>query len=319
MNNITIKQAADFLKSCGDSYILIHQSPDGDCIGSGYAVKNYLEATGRKAKVLCCDEIPARYSFLLSGKNDDFVPQNVISVDVADKVLFGNLADEYGDKIELSIDHHASNKPFANQTCVDSGAAAACEVLYEVFKAADFEITRQMAICLYTGIATDTGCFQFSNAKAITFQIVSHIMQKYPDINYSKINRQMFAVKTRQRMKMEAMAVENMEAFFDGKCAVISVTLDFLEKMHVDSKDIEGIESIPLQLDTSVIGITIKEREKGFFKISMRGTDGIDVSKICEVFGGGGHVKAAGCAIKGTLEEVKSRILEAVGKAADFS
>ena len=319
MNNITIKQAADFLKSCGDSYILIHQSPDGDCIGSGYAVKNYLEATGRKAKVLCCDEIPARYSFLLSGKNDDFVPQNVISVDVADKVLFGNLADEYGDKIELSIDHHASNKPFANQTCVDSGAAAACEVLYEVFKAADFEITRQMAICLYTGIATDTGCFQFSNAKARTFQIVSHIMQKYPDINYSKINRQMFAVKTRQRTKMEAMAVENMEAFFDGKCAVISVTLDFLEKMHVDSKDIEGIESIPLQLDTSVIGITIKEREKGFFKISMRGTDGIDVSKICEVFGGGGHVKAAGCAIKGTLEEVKSRILEAVGKAADFS
>lgn len=319
MNNITIKQAADFLKSCGDSYILIHQSPDGDCIGSGYAVKNYLEATGRKAKVLCCDEIPARYSFLLSGKNDDFVPQNIISVDVADKVLFGNLADEYGDKIELSIDHHASNKPFANQTCVDSGAAAACEVLYEVFKAADFEITRQMAICLYTGIATDTGCFQFSNAKARTFQIVSHIMQKYPDINYSKINRQMFAVKTRQRMKMEAMAVENMEAFFDGKCAVISVTLDFLEKMHVDSKDIEGIESIPLQLDTSVIGITIKEREKGFFKISMRGTDGIDVSKICEVFGGGGHVKAAGCAIKGTLEEVKSRILEAVGKAADFS
>lgn len=319
MNNITIKQAADFLKNCGDSYILIHQSPDGDCIGSGYAVKNYLEATGRKAKVLCCDEIPARYSFLLNGKNDDFVPQNIISVDVADKVLFGNLADEYGDKIELSIDHHASNKPFANQTCVDSGAAAACEVLYEVFKAADFEITRQMAICLYTGIATDTGCFQFSNAKARTFQIVSHIMQKYPDINYSKINRQMFAVKTRQRMKMEAMAVENMEAFFDGKCAVISVTLDFLEKMHVDSKDIEGIESIPLQLDTSVIGITIKEREKGFFKISMRGTDGIDVSKICEVFGGGGHVKAAGCAIKGTLEEVKSRILEAVGKAADFS
>ena len=319
MNNITIKQAADFLKNCGDSYILIHQSPDGDCIGSGYAVKNYLEATGRKAKVLCCDEIPARYSFLLNGKNDDFVPQNIISVDVAGKVLFGNLADEYGDKIELSIDHHASNKPFANQTCVDSGAAAACEVLYEVFKAADFEITRQMAICLYTGIATDTGCFQFSNAKARTFQIVSHIMQKYPDINYSKINRQMFAVKTRQRMKMEAMAVENMEAFFDGKCAVISVTLDFLEKMHVDSKDIEGIESIPLQLDTSVIGITIKEREKGFFKISMRGTDGIDVSKICEVFGGGGHVKAAGCAIKGTLEEVKSRILEAVGKAADFS
>lgn len=319
MNNITIEQAADFLKNCGDSYILIHQSPDGDCIGSGYAVKNYLEATGRKAKVLCCDEIPARYSFLLNGKNDDFVPQNIISVDVADKVLFGNLADEYGDKIELSIDHHASNKPFANQTCVDSGAAAACEVLYEVFKAADFEITRQMAICLYTGIATDTGCFQFSNAKARTFQIVSHIMQKYPDINYSKINRQMFAVKTRQRMKMEAMAVENMEAFFDGKCAVISVTLDFLEKMHVDSKDIEGIESIPLQLDTSVIGITIKEREKGFFKISMRGTDGIDVSKICEIFGGGGHVKAAGCAIKGTLEEVKSRILEAVGKAADFS
>lgn len=319
MNNITIEQAADFLKNCGDSYILIHQSPDGDCIGSGYAVKNYLEATGRKAKVLCCDEIPARYSFLLSGKNDDFVPQNIISVDVADKVLFGNLADEYGDKIELSIDHHASNKPFANQTCVDSGAAAACEVLYEVFKAADFEITRQMAICLYTGIATDTGCFQFSNAKARTFQIVSHIMQKYPDINYSKINRQMFAVKTRQRMKMEAMAVENMEVFFDGKCAVISVTLDFLEKMHVDSKDIEGIESIPLQLDTSVIGITIKEREKGFFKISMRGTDGIDVSKICEIFGGGGHVKAAGCAIKGTLEEVKSRILEAVGKAADFS
>lgn len=319
MNRITIEQAAEFLKNCGDSYILIHQNPDGDCIGSGYAVKAYLEATGRKAKVICCDDIPERYNFLIDGSEEDFTPENIISVDVADKKLFGKLADEYGDKVELSIDHHASNRPFAERTCVNSQAAAACEVLYEVFKAVGFEITRHMAICLYTGIATDTGCFQFSNVSARTHQIVSHIMQKYPEINYARINRFMFAVKTRQRMHMEAVASENMEVYFGGRCTLISITCQLLEKMGVDGKDIEGVANIPLQLDTAVIGITIKEREKGIYKISMRSADEVDVSKICEMLGGGGHAKAAGCAVEGSLDEVKKQVLEAVGKATGFA
>jgi phosphoesterase RecJ-like protein len=317
MTDITLKETADFLRNAEDVCILIHQSPDGDCIGAGYALKSYFENTSRRVKVVCSDEIPDRYSFLTTLENEDFEPKTIMSVDIADKVLIGDIVDKYDGRIELSIDHHEFRKPFAKMDYVCKSASSSCEVLYEIFKELDFEINEHMAICLYTGIATDTGCFQFSNAKSRTHQITAHIMQKYPDINYAKINRKMFAVKSIERMQMEKIAIDLMETFFDGKCSMICITYDMLESLGLDGKDLEGVANIPLQLETAQVGITIKEREKGFFKISVRSADDVNAAKICEQLGGGGHAKAAGCALSGTIEEVKAKLLEAVKKGID--
>jgi phosphoesterase RecJ-like protein len=240
-----------------------------------------------------------------------------MSVDVADNKLFGDdLRELYGDRVEMSIDHHFSAKLFARETYVEPTAAAACEILVRAFEEIGFDLTEKMAKCLYTGISTDTGCFQYSNAGAETHRVAARIMERYPDADYAWINRQMFIVKSRQRLEMEMLAVRSMKTYFDDRCAVIAITKEMAESLGVDMNDIEGVANIPLQLETAVIGITMKEREPGLFKVSMRSTEAANVAEICEALGGGGHERAAGCTVRGSLEEARELIIETVRKRA---
>lgn len=127
---IDFNEAAEMLKNCGDAYILIHQSPDGDCTGSGTALYHILKYLGKRARVICSDEIPKRYDFMRTGYNDEeFEPKFIIAADVADINLLGKYKDIYGDKINLCIDHHISNTDYAEKTLVCPNASAACEVV----------------------------------------------------------------------------------------------------------------------------------------------------------------------------------------------
>ena len=312
--NIDYKKAAELLKNCGNAYILIHQSPDGDCIGSGMTVYHILKSMGKKARILCSDDIPKRYSFITEDYIDEeFEPDSIISVDVADTNLLGKYKVQYGDKVDLCIDHHISNTLYAKNTLVCPDASAACEVLFEVLKEMDIIPDNRMAACIYTGIATDTGCFKYENASSRCHEIVASI-KKYSDINYAQINRRLFDIKSRGQLKMESAVSDKMEYYLDGKCTMITVTLDLLESLNVDLGEIDGLAGIPLQYEDAEVGVTIKQRDENSYKISMRSANDVNVSDICASLGGGGHVKAAGCLIHGTLEEVKAKIVNAVEK-----
>ncbi len=318
MQKLDFQQTADFLRSCEDAYILIHQNPDGDCIGSGYSLQAVLRQLGKRAKVLCADAIPARYDYLKPQEpEEEFEPQCIISVDVADPKLLGSYKEQYGDKVALCIDHHVSNLHYAKHTLLFPDAAAACEVLYGLYRYMNVQFTKQIAMCLYTGMATDTGCFKFDNTTPETHIYTAELMREFPDIRYGKINRAMFDVKSPSRMRAEMIMMGQMEYYLDGRCAMICVTQALLAETGMDENDTEGLTNLPTQPEGVEVGITMREKATGGYKISLRSANDVNVSAICQTLGGGGHVKAAGCFVKGELAEVKAKVLAAVEKGLE--
>ena len=316
---ISMSETGSFLENCDNDYILVHQSPDGDCIGSGFALHAVLKSMGKKSAVICCDTFLKKFDYITAVENNpDFEPDTVIAVDVADTKLLGKYQEIYGDKVQLCIDHHVSNTGYAERTLLDSKASATCEVLYKLFTCAmGIEISDYTALCLYTGIATDTGCFKYENTSAETHEIVGEIMRQHK-LNYAKINREMFDVKTAGRLKMESAVIDIMEYYLDGKVTVICITKELLDSLGVDSNDLDGCASLPLQVEGVEVGITIKEKAPDSYKISMRSTGDVNVSEICSALGGGGHAKASGCALDGKLEDVKKILVEAVRKGMNL-
>ena len=314
---IDLSEAVEFLKGCEDAVILTHQSPDGDCIGAGFALKDLLEALGKRSRVLCSDEFPKRYDFMTSvGSGEEFEPKTVIAVDIADPQLMGNLRETYGNKVQLCIDHHMSDVGYAEKTLLNAGASATCELIYELADAMKIQMSDHCAACIYTGIATDTGCFKYECTTARCHEIAAELMKSHK-LKYAKINREMFDVKSIGRLKMERIVTDLMEYYLDNRLTMICITSDILNEQHVDANDLDGCASIPLQVEGVEVGVTIKEKSENEYKVSMRSANDVNVSAICQTLGGGGHIKAAGCLVKGTLEEVKAAVVEAVRKGME--
>lgn len=308
-------EAAQFLTECKDALILTHQAPDGDTLGSAFALQGALRLMGKKARVICHDSFPEKFKFITSHNDDDgdFEAQNIIAVDVADPRLLGEKLDEYKDKVDFCIDHHASNVQYAKNTLVIPEASATCEVLFRLFEQMQITPTLHMATCLYTGIATDTGCFKFSNT-TIDTHIAAAVLIAY-GVDYAWINRQMFDVKTKERIKLESFLGGKTEYFFDDRVALIAVTTDIQKEYSMTPNDFDGISALTTRVESVEIGIVIKQRGEKTFKISMRSTGNVNVGKLCVALGGGGHAKAAGCLLNGAFEEVKEKLIKCAGEA----
>ena len=304
---VTIKQAADMLLEMDDIAILIHQNPDGDALGSGYGLCLCLQQLGKRAKVLCSDEIPARYDFLLTAKEQDFTPAHYVSVDVADPKLLGSL-EELAQKVELCIDHHATNREYAALTLCDSNAAAAAQIVFDVCKQMGAKITPDIANCFYTGISTDTGCFKYQNVTSETMRKAADLIDLKAD--FATINRLMFDTKSQTRLTAEASVISGMEYYGDGKIAVAVITLDLIKSLNLNALDFDGISALPRTVEGVEIGITLRQRAESEFKISCRSSVYADVSEMCSKLGGGGHKRAAGCQLTGDLETVKQTIVQ---------
>ncbi len=304
---VDAKLAAEFLMDNDNFVILTHASPDGDTLGSGFALRAALELLGKKAKVICPDEIPAKFNFIAMQKDIDFEPETVVAVDIADDKLLGSLREVYKDKIELCIDHHRSNTEFAKRLYLEADSGAATECVYNVIEVLGVEITPYIASCLYLGMATDTGCFKFSNTTPRTHRYSALLMEKGAD--YDEINRVMFETKSRGRIEMEKLVLESMEFFFKGKCAVITVTDEMIKKTGCSVDELDGITAMSRQIEGVLVGVTIKEKEDGRFKVSVRTFPPFDAAAICAKHGGGGHMRAAGCEFKLSATEVKELLL----------
>ena len=165
------KAAARLLEGQDDFLILTHGHPDGDTLGCAFALCRGLQKCGKRARVECTDEIPAKFSYLWREvEQEAFAPRFFVAVDVADPKLLGKrLEERYAAHIDLCIDHHGSNTLYAAQTLLDASAGAACEVIYEVLRELGVEMDEQIADCIYTGLSTDTGCFRYSNATCLLY------------------------------------------------------------------------------------------------------------------------------------------------------
>ena len=174
------------------------------------------------------------------------------------------------------------------------------------------EITAQIADCLYTGIATDTGCFRFANTTARSHITAAWLMEA--GARASELNARLFESKKPQRVEAERLALNNLEYYFDGRCALIYLTREDILSSGVAPSDLEDLTSLPRAIEGVEVGLTLRQQPGGSYKISVRTTDEVDACAIAKRLGGGGHVRAAGCELMGNLDNAKAAVLAEVKK-----
>lgn len=312
--SISLNEAAALLRGADDILILSHQFPDGDTLGCAAALCRGLQQLGKRAATACVDEPSAKYAFLFEGLAClSFEPKFVVTVDVATEELLGEpVREQYAGRVDLSIDHHGSHTPFAKAVFVDSTAAATAEVLYDLFKLLEVKLDLPMAEALFTALSTDTGCFKYPNTTPRTHRMAADLLEL--GVNAGEINHRMFDTKTRARMEMERMVLETLQFYLDGRCAMIYISREMIESTGAQEDDLDGLSSLPRQPEGVLAGVTIRQKKNGDFKLSLRTEPPIDAAKICGTFGGGGHANAAGATLSGTLEEIRSKVEQAVNQ-----
>ncbi len=307
---IDVVETAAMLKNADDVVILTHQYPDGDTIGSAYALCRALLSLGKRARVECGDEIPEKYEYLLTDTDRSFEPRFIVATDVADEKLLGALQPAYTGRVDLCIDHHGSNTEYADYLLLKADYAAAAMVICEVLRAMDIPFDSAIAECIYTGISTDTGCFKYSNANAYAHRMAADMMDF--DIRYDMINRTMFDIKSRARVELERRALSGMQFFKNGRIAVMPITCDMIRESGAAENDMEGLAPLPRQIEGVWVGITMREKVGGEYKISVRTGNHADASAICKELGGGGHIRAAGCSLSGPLDNAIDTLITTV-------
>ncbi len=306
-----LNEAADFLRA-GDYFVILsHMFPDGDTLGSSTALCMGLQQLGKHAMIRCSDGIGPKFQYLFEGvKKEEFTPRLVVSVDIADTTLFGEpLFSEYADCVDLCIDHHLSNSCFAKQCWIDPKSAATCEMIFHLLKQLGVGIDQPIAASVYTGITTDTGCFKYANVTPVTHRVGAELLET--GINAADINRRMFDTKSRAHMEMERRIADTIEYYDHDRIAAIVITQQMIQETGATDDDIDGLSAIPRQIEGVLIGITVREKVNGDFKISLRAQRPVNASEICAQFGGGGHAGAAGCTFSTPLKEAKAQIIQA--------
>lgn len=311
---ITLDKAAQLLLENDDIYILTHQFPDGDTLGSGFALCRALQKLQKKARVIISGEMPDKFLYLKNGvEEQEFSCKYVVSVDVADINLLGDKKEEYNGRINLAIDHHELHRAFAENEYIEGDSAANAEIIYALIEKMGVTPDKHIADCIFTGICTDTGCFRYPNASPRSFRIAAQMMEN--GANSAEISRIMFDTKSKARINIERRVLDSMEYFADGKASIIYITRAMIAETGATEGDIDGLSAIPRQVEGVIAGVTMREKKDGDYKISLRTLPGCNAANICALFGGGGHKAAAGCTISGPLEQAKEKIMCAVTKA----
>lgn len=306
-----LQKIAAKLKEKKRILIITHQNPDGDTLGSGMGLYYALRQFGKRANVICSDPFPRKFSYLFQGfEEDEFEPDCIVTVDVASAQLLGNYLEHFQDQIDICIDHHRSNTMEAEAIYIDSKAAATCEIIYKLVLELGAEISPLLANCLYTGISTDTGCFKFSNTTAETHRIAAELFER--GCAYEQINRGLFDTKSKSRIVVEKEVLETMEFYCEHRVAMIVITQEMIRNSQIDTADLDGVAAIPRQIEGVEVGVTMRERLEGGYKVSLRTCQFVDAAAVCSRLGGGGHIRAAGCVIDQPLEQAKKTLLDVI-------
>ncbi len=323
---LTFASLATKLEAAEDALIIMHVRPDADAAGSAFSLKMLLELMGKRAYCVCSDELPARLRFLSSQKStlvknlpSDFTPKTIISVDVASPSQLGELEEVFGGKIDIMIDHHKSGTPFADNY-IRPGIAATGEIIFELSREMLHRkkinaIPREIDFCIYTAISSDTGCFKYSNVTPDTHRRAAKLLAS--GIDTAEINRLLFDSKSPEIVQAEKLAMQSLRYFCDGKISVVPFTAKMKKDNNLLDEHTETIVDIARSIDGVMVGIAIKQSDTKpeSFRVSLRSNCDINVAEVCMSFGGGGHVRAAGCTIiANDIEEVIATIAGAIEK-----
>jgi phosphoesterase RecJ-like protein len=318
-NSLSYEQIMDAIHQSSRIAITSHVVPDGDNIGSSLAMCLALKKLNKQAEFILDDHIPQAYRFLkgagevqrcASPKALEF--DLVIALDCGDMERLGAVK-QLAEKTRLiNIDHHVSNTRFGEINLVEAEASATAELAYKLIKAMGIFIDKDIADCIYTGIVTDTGMFQYSNTTQETHAIAGELMISGVDPNdiYNKI----YQNNPKEKVLLMKEALQSLEFFCDNGAAFMGLSKAQMNAITPEDLDTEGIVNLGRDIAGVEVAAFFKEKEAGVIKVSLRSKKTVDVCAIAQGFGGGGHIRAAGCTIKGSLEEAKQRVLQAVEK-----
>ena len=313
---IDIHTAASRLRGAEALRILAHGHPDGDTLGSAYALARALYALGKDARVQCEDPIPAMFAFMAEGLPCPALPENcfIVAVDTADRSLLGARTDRlYGGRVDLSVDHHGTNSLFARETLLDASASSAAEVVSDLIDALGVPMDTKMAECLYAGVSTDTGCFRYANTTARSHRCAARCMDL--GVVTEPLDRAFFETETKTYLAMERLAMDGLRYFCDGRVALVAVTQEMYRRSGSNEEEFAKLITRVRQIEGTQVAVAIRERTDGGYKISMRSHAPIDAAAICAKMGGGGHARAAGCASDLPLEETIAAIVGHIEEA----
>lgn len=295
-----------------DILIVTHEFPDGDAISSSLAMNLVLKKLGKNVDVVI-PKCPKVYNFLPSSEDikvegrEDIPYDLAIAVDCSDLQRLNGYSKWFEDaKVRISIDHHQSNKMFADYNFVDPVAPACTQVLITIINSLGVEIDKEIGTCIIAGIITDTGGFKYETVTAETFEFAAELLNV--GVNISDTYKRLFQNRTISNFKLSKLVMDRMEFLENGKIAFSYITLKDEEDVEAQSGDHEGLVDIGKALEGVEVSVFLREKENGF-KASLRANEYVNVSDVCMVFGGGGHTRAAGCTIQLPLEQAKERII----------
>lgn len=305
---IDIKECAGLLKEKNNIVILTHAHPDGDTLGSGFALCRALMKLGKNARVINDDEIPKKYAYMFDDLQfSDFSGEYVVAVDVATENLLGSLQEDYKGKIDLCIDHHLTNAEYSDNLLLED-VPAACEIMYQVILELGVDIDKKIADCLYTGISTDTGCFRYASTTAQSYRFAAELIDLGAENGL--INRAMFETKSKTYVNLEKLCLNGLELFCNDRVAVITVTQEMYAETGSTEQETEAIAPLTRQIEGVEVGITIKEKKDKTCKASLRTYESVNAAELARCFGGGGHSQAAACRFDCSVEEAKKLLIE---------
>lgn len=307
----------DIIKNAKKILLLSHVNPDGDTLGSMCAMYSMiLKRFKKKADMSIVSNIPFNYRFLPNVElaqryfDKSLVYDLVITLDVAaiDRVKETKIFFDKA-KCTINFDHHKTNPSFGDYNLIEPEASSCGEVLFNYFKQNNWEFTEDAAICLYTAIMTDTGNFRFENTSPNTFRAVADLVEL--GANPNKLYKLCYESKTKNLVMFQNYCVNKAEFLNDNKIVYTTVYKKDLEKFSAGDDYTDGIAETLRAIDSTEVSFVVKEVESKVTKVSMRSKH-IDVAKICELFGGGGHTYAAGCTIKASVKDSIEKLLREI-------
>ena len=299
------------IDQAGKIVILGHVNPDGDCVGSCLAVYNYIkEWDSSRAVTVRLERVPSKFSYLsgfdaIETEAGEETYDLCICLDSSDEERLGDFKSCFDRSAKtICIDHHITNRGYAQENVIDGHASSACEVVYGQLD--ESRISKRVAECIYTGIIHDTGVFKYSNTSRKTMEIAGKMMEK--GIDFGTIIDGSFYKKTYMQSQIVGRALLESITFLDGRCIFSVVRKKDMDFYGVDKSDLDGIVDQLRVIDGIECAIFLYETGIHQFKVSLRSNSIVDVSRIAAYFGGGGHVRAAGCTMSGSVHDVVNNL-----------
>src|SRR5436190_10806496 len=314
-----LSQVVEFIESKRSFAITSHIRPDGDSLGSSLGLYWLLQALEKDAEVIMRDAVPHSYRHLPAWQNVRVTPgvdrnyDAVFVIECSDVTRPGliDLEKQY----VVNIDHHSTTALFGTINWIDSTASAVGEMIYNLCKATGVRVTKEMAECVYTALITDTGSFHYSNTTERTFKIASELVRL--GVRPAKTAEAIFGSYQWPKIELLGQVLATVQRDQSGHVAWMRQTLEMQARTKASDEDSDGFVNYPLAVGEVEATALFKECSPGVYRTSLRSKGDVNVAKIAELFGGGGHRNAAGCTLKGDWDEIEQQVVPLLRDAVE--